>query len=47
MNGVGTTEVAPDVVDVRGRRTQVVRKGSGDPLLYLHSATGETWWTAK
>jgi pimeloyl-ACP methyl ester carboxylesterase len=23
----------------------VLRKGSGDPLLYLHSATGETWWT--
>jgi pimeloyl-ACP methyl ester carboxylesterase len=45
VNGVGTTEVAPDLIDVRGRRTQVLRKGSGAPVLYLHSATGETWWT--
>jgi pimeloyl-ACP methyl ester carboxylesterase len=47
VNGVGTAaaEVAPAIVDVRGRRTQVLRKGEGEPLLYLHSATGETWWT--
>ena len=47
MNGIGTAaaEVAPEIVDVRGRPTQVLRKGSGDPVLYLHSATGETWWT--
>jgi pimeloyl-ACP methyl ester carboxylesterase len=47
VNGVGTasTEVAPEIVDVRGRRTQVLRKGNGNPVLYLHSATGETWWT--
>ena len=32
-------------LDVRGRKTQVLRKGSGDHVLYLHSATGETWWT--
>lgn len=35
----------PQTVDVRGRGTHVLRKGSGRPLLYLHSATGETWWT--
>jgi pimeloyl-ACP methyl ester carboxylesterase len=47
MNGVGTAaaDVAPAIVDVRGRGTQVLRKGTGDPVLYLHSATGETWWT--
>jgi pimeloyl-ACP methyl ester carboxylesterase len=45
VNGVGTAEVAPEIVDVRGRRTSVLRRGEGDPLLYLHSATGETWWT--
>lgn len=47
MNGVGTaaSDVAPAIVDVRGRPTQVLRKGAGDPVLYLHSATGETWWT--
>jgi pimeloyl-ACP methyl ester carboxylesterase len=46
MNGVGTApDVAPAIVDVRGRQTQVLRKGPGDPILYLHSATGETWWT--
>lgn len=46
MNGLGTaTDVAPGFVDVRGRRTQVLRKGEGPPVLYLHSATGETYWT--
>ena len=47
MNGPGTamTEVAAEFVDVRGRRTQVLQRGAGDPVLYLHSATGETWWT--
>ena len=40
-----STEVAPDFVDVRGRRTQVLRRGDGEPVLYLHSATGENWWT--
>lgn len=47
MNGTGTTtsDVAPDVVDVRGRSTQILRKGAGDPVLYLHSGNGETWWT--
>ncbi|TMK17628.1 MAG: hypothetical protein E6G68_08455, partial [Actinobacteria bacterium] len=43
--GIAAADVAPDIVDVRGRRTQVLRPGDGDPLLYLHSATGETWWT--
>ncbi|MGH2728825.1 MAG: alpha/beta fold hydrolase [Actinomycetota bacterium] len=46
MNGIGTTtDVAPEFVDVRGRRTQVMRKGEGPPVVYLHSATGETYWT--
>ena len=47
MNGTGTTaaEVAPEMVEVRGRRTQVLRRGEGPAVLYLHSATGETWWT--
>jgi pimeloyl-ACP methyl ester carboxylesterase len=47
MNGLGTAaaDVAPGFVDVRGRRTQVLRRGAGDAVLYLHSATGETWWT--
>jgi pimeloyl-ACP methyl ester carboxylesterase len=46
VNGIGTaSDVAPQTVEVRGRRTHVLRRGDGDPLLYLHSATGETWWT--
>jgi pimeloyl-ACP methyl ester carboxylesterase len=46
VNGVGTTaDVAPDFVEVRGRRTQLLRKGVGPPVLYLHSASGETYWT--
>jgi pimeloyl-ACP methyl ester carboxylesterase len=46
VNGLGTAaaDVAPAMVDVRGRGTQVLRKGAGDPVLYLHAATGETWW---
>ncbi len=32
-------------VDVRGRRTQLMTGGQGPPLLYLHSAAGETEWT--
>jgi len=32
-------------VDIAGRKTQVTRGGSGPPLLYLHSAGGETEWT--
>jgi pimeloyl-ACP methyl ester carboxylesterase len=43
--GSATTDVAPQLVDVRGRTTQVLRKGSGRPLVYLHSTTGESWWT--
>lgn len=38
-------DVAPTTVDVRGRHTEVLRKGAGRPVVYLHSATGETWWT--
>jgi pimeloyl-ACP methyl ester carboxylesterase len=43
--GAELTDVAPVTVDVRGRATQVLRRGAGQPLVYLHSATGETWWT--
>lgn len=43
--GSTTTDVAPQLVDVRGRTTQVLRKGSGSPVVYLHSTTGESWWT--
>ena len=32
-------------VDVRGRKTQLLTGGQGPPLLYLHSAAGETDWT--
>lgn len=31
-------------VDVAGRKTQILRAGSGRPLVYLHSALGETDW---
>lgn len=31
--------------DIRGRRTQVTVGGEGPPLVYLHSAGGETQWT--
>jgi pimeloyl-ACP methyl ester carboxylesterase len=32
-------------VDVHGRKTQLLTGGQGPPLLYLHSAAGETDWT--
>lgn len=32
-------------LDVDGRKTEVLTGGSGDPLVYLHSAGGETEWT--
>ncbi len=35
-----------DFVNVRGRKTQLLVGGEGPPLLYLHSAAGETDWTA-
>jgi len=31
-------------LDVRGTKTQLLTGGSGDPLLYLHSAGGEVVW---
>lgn len=43
--GSAVSDVSPVIVDVRGRKTQVLRRGEGRPLVYLHSATGETWWT--
>ncbi|REJ67215.1 MAG: alpha/beta hydrolase [Planctomycetota bacterium] len=33
------------IVEVAGRKTQVTIGGDGPPLLYLHSAGGETEWT--
>jgi pimeloyl-ACP methyl ester carboxylesterase len=35
-----------DFVNVRGRKTQLMVGGQGPPILYLHSAAGETEWTA-
>ncbi len=32
-------------LDVAGKKTQLMTGGSGPPLLYLHSAGGETEWT--
>ncbi|MEP7270116.1 MAG: alpha/beta fold hydrolase [Acidobacteriota bacterium] len=32
------------VIDVAGRRTQLLRGGKGAPLVYLHSVIGETNW---
>ena len=36
----------PDTVflDIAGKKTQVTIGGEGPPLLYLHSAGGETDW---
>src|SRR5690349_3092299 len=33
-----------EFIDVRGSRIQVLQGGEGDPLLYLHSGGGETFW---
>ena len=33
-----------DLIDVAGKKTQVTVGGSGPPLVYLHSAGGETDW---
>jgi pimeloyl-ACP methyl ester carboxylesterase len=33
-----------DWVEVRGARTRVLRAGSGEPLVYLHSLLGEVRW---
>jgi len=43
--GVGA-DVTPheDLVEVRGARIRVLRAGSGDPLVYLHSLLGEVRW---
>jgi pimeloyl-ACP methyl ester carboxylesterase len=32
-------------LDVEGKKTQLTRGGEGPPLVYLHSASGETDWT--
>src|SRR5687768_9250716 len=31
-------------IDIRGKKTQLTIGGDGPPLLYLHSAGGETDW---
>ncbi len=36
---------ATQFVEVRGRKVQLTRGGSGPDLVYLHSAGGETEWT--
>jgi pimeloyl-ACP methyl ester carboxylesterase len=33
-------------IQVAGKKTQLMRGGDGPPLLYLHSAGGETDWTS-
>lgn len=38
------TAPATTFVDVAGKKTQLTRGGDGPPLLYLHSAGGETEW---
>ena len=35
---------ATEFVDVQGKNTQLTSGGTGPPLLYLHSASGETEW---
>src|SRR4051812_30756505 len=35
-----------EFVTIAGKKTQVMRGGSGPPLVYLHSAGGEMDWTA-
>lgn len=40
-----TTTTKNLMIDVAGKKTQVTVGGSGPPLLYLHSAGGETEWT--
>lgn len=39
------TAVTSSQIDVAGKKTQLTRGGKGPPLLYLHSALGETEWT--
>jgi pimeloyl-ACP methyl ester carboxylesterase len=42
-----TTTIKPhsQFLDVAGKKTQLLTGGNGPPLLYLHSAGGETEWT--
>jgi pimeloyl-ACP methyl ester carboxylesterase len=39
-----TCTAATTFLDVAGKRTQLTQGGDGPPLLYLHSAGGETEW---
>ena len=39
------TTIEHRMIDVAGKKTQVTVGGKGPPLLYLHSAGGETEWT--
>ena len=40
------TSTETSFIDVAGKSTQLTRGGTGPALLYLHSAGGETEWTA-
>ena len=33
-----------EMIEVRGTKIQLLKGGTGDPLLYLHSAGGEVMW---
>jgi pimeloyl-ACP methyl ester carboxylesterase len=46
VSGRIDADMAPqqDLVEVRGARVRVLRAGSGDPLVYLHSLLGEVRW---
>jgi pimeloyl-ACP methyl ester carboxylesterase len=41
-----TQSAATTFVELNGKKIQVTRGGSGQPLVYLHSAGGETDWMA-
>ena len=38
------TKPTTQFLDVAGKKTQLTVGGEGPPLLYLHSASGETEW---
>lgn len=43
---MATIKHTTEFVDVAGKKTQLTKGGSGPPLVYLHSAAGETTWMA-
>lgn len=40
-----TATLQTQFIEVAGKKTQLTVEGEGPPLLYLHSAAGETEWT--